>query len=276
MKIRHSLVPILAAAALSVILLPDASAGGARTCRSGLPGPALVLIDDPVVPFCIDAQEVTLRDYSAFAATAPPEQSAECKGNTRFVPLEDGDDYALGLGGYCPRGIFDPQGRGDDAATCVDWCDAKAYCEWAGKRLCGARGGAGQALRLEARTAVAASEWQYACTGGGAARYAYGASYVPGRCVDESTVGPDPDKAKLSLRGSSQCTGSAPPYDRVTNMVGNVREWTASCDGDECAIQGGSFSSREPTCDDPATTHRMATMPGVGFRCCADVTEMVP
>lgn len=64
-----------------------------------------------------------------------------------------------------------------------------------------------------------------------------------------------------------------PPYDAIFDMSGNVAEWTDQCSGGgpkaSCVIRGGAYDSAL-ACDslvfrNPAA----ATVPGLGFRCCA-------
>jgi formylglycine-generating enzyme required for sulfatase activity len=77
--------------------------------------------------FCIDATEVTRGEFLAFLA-APLEQRTaarppECAWNTTDPTI---NATASGLG--------NPVGE-------INFCDALAYCAWAGKRLCGRIGG---------------------------------------------------------------------------------------------------------------------------------------
>jgi hypothetical protein len=105
---------------------PDSIAG---SCPSGLPGPAMVPAGAFALPtMCIDATEVTNAHYAAFLASSPAPGSGPgaCTWNVRYEPLF-----------HWPP----PPERAAFPVVDVDWCDAFAYCAWAGKRLCGDPGG---------------------------------------------------------------------------------------------------------------------------------------
>lgn len=62
--------------------------------------------------------------------------------------------------------------------VCVDFCDAIAFCKWAGKRLCGSLDAPKNTLlESDELVEVAASirfEWADACTQGGKTKWPYG------------------------------------------------------------------------------------------------------
>src|SRR5262249_6416251 len=106
-------------------LVPGDCAGG--YCNAGSCGACpmdMVEVPHPAGTFCIDATEVTNGAYKAFLAASPDPsaQPAFCGWNTD----------------YSPSSFYGPD---DHPVVYVDWCDAYAYCEAAGKRLCGAIGG---------------------------------------------------------------------------------------------------------------------------------------
>jgi len=93
---------------------PDGNSTAHR-CPSGH-GPVMVRVGT----FCIDSTEVTSEQYNDFllagpAALAP--QPAECSWNVSYLPG----------GGW----VFDPSQPTLPIAN-VDWCDAYAFCRWAG------------------------------------------------------------------------------------------------------------------------------------------------
>lgn len=210
--------------------------------------------------FCIDQFETTIGEYNAFLAVADPPttpQPTECSWNTSFaanMPTPDGGT------------------RPDDVPVFgVDWCDALAYCNWAGKHLCGGMTGApftpGDTF---------ADQWMYACQSGGASstKYPYGAAYVSGKCNDSKTA-----PGTLHRRGTDvSCVGTAEPYARLQDMSGNVAEWDLHCEGgagatDICDTRGGNMLQTDPQVSCPVTTTRQRndTNPAdlVGIRCCA-------
>ena len=83
--------------------------------------------------YCMDTRTVSAGEYKAFLAAQidPSQQPSRCLWNTSFEP-------GAGSSG-CDS--FDPVNAPDADVTCVDLCDAEAYCLWAGKRLCGRIGG---------------------------------------------------------------------------------------------------------------------------------------
>ena len=217
----------------------------AAPCPSGA-GPAMVNIG----PFCIDSTEVTASQYDAFLAAdaslgiLPP--ACSFKGSYTTTTLTG----AVPING-------------------VDWCDAYAYCQWAGKRLCGdTSGGASGFLAYTSTT----NQWFYACSSQGALIYPYGNTYDGGACndVDYGVGSPIPV-------ASDGCEGA---YAGVHDMAGNVWEWEDSCDGDagsadHCRVRGGCWvdSAQTIACAFDSFDHFTTTRGGptgfVGFRCCA-------
>lgn len=230
------------------------------------PGPAMVEVKGPNGALCIDSTEVTQAQYAEFVIASPPTFSdvPVCDHNTSYLPQGLGSDGAE----TCPTGMpFDPDGHGDYPVVCADWCDAKAYCEWAGKRLCSNSEGQ---LVMELEPALAAKdELRFACGNAGQSGFPYGDDYDSARCSSDR-IGPV---------GSYDCEASDP----VFNLVGNVAEWAGICSAIgstylECfAVGGGSIgvSGTESPEQGCAQARRLSAKPGqgyidVGFRCCAE------
>ncbi len=189
-------------------------------------GPAMILVTPPSgSPFCVDATEVTNAQYRDFlaAATTPPACPVP---NATLEP----DEW--------PR----PAVEDDLPVDRVDWCDAAAFCAWAGKRLCGALGGGSTAGDRDAERDPMRSEWSYACTAGGT----------------RLSFCPSDGDAPAGSRDCCEVMG-------IHDLAGGVEEWVASCDasGDCLAHEGTSCSNMGSNAVDD-------TWRELGFRCCAD------
>jgi sulfatase modifying factor 1 len=238
---------------------PDLAPDLAPPCPPSLGGPELVRAGD----FCIDATEVTNAQYAAFWTARNGDlagQIAACSWNRSFTPDSSG-------GARWPA----PAAQAQRPVVNVDWCDAQAFCRWAGKRLCGRVGG-GSFTRWEDAGSAANSQWASACTSGGRARFPYGDGFQAGAC----NSGKAPETAAILVDVGSQggCRTGSGAYD----LSGNVEEWVDACTGasgpaDDCAVVGASALARVPddlSCQgSPYPDRRSSTYELRGFRCCA-------
>jgi hypothetical protein len=238
----------------------DAGAAGAagspgvssRVCPM-LGGETLVLADG----FCIDESEVTVAHYQAFVAGHPSvdAQPAACAGNVSFA-------------NNCKS--TKPE---QEPQRCVDWCDARAYCESVGKHLCGSSSAAKGAMPYDAAAAAPDNQWYGACSHAGEVAYPYGDDYDTSACwsADRPPVG------ALMVKNASGCVGG---YAGLWDMSGGLAEWVDSCNAekgmnDACHIRGGSFSgtAEQLRCDWQSATPRNTSSNYIGFRCCAELAE---
>ncbi len=228
----------------------EGTGGGVVNDCPGTGGPVMKRLPEG---YCIDTTEVSHAQYKAWLDTNP-EPSAQDQENCGWN--EEYDGTASSTYTLYPN---HPKN--------ADWCDAKAYCEGVGKRLC--RGIGNVAVAFDAEPSIT-EEWYNACTGHGSTR-------VPGHScnVSMSSLMRDPLDVGIHLF----CQPSAEGYEGVFDLVGNVGEWVDQCDGPgeegQCWVRGGSALSgyyewdETPTCDYQTLTPRPHRS-YIGFRCCAD------
>lgn len=226
-----------------------AGAVGGCEAPSGKPGPAMVAFERPGKGcLFIDVTEVTRAHYEGFlAAEVPVDQQPDfCRGENKQFEVDVGCVVPEGLGPEHPQ-------------TCVDWCDAAAFCLWAGKTLC-----AGSFVQTGDPSE---SAWYAACSSLGENVFPYGKSEQPGGCNDGSTV-----PAGLAEVGSFP--GCKTPRG-VLDLAGNAAEWVDECQStksaqSECQVRGGSHLEKPGSlrCDLTSTRARLNPEPHVGFRCC--------
>jgi formylglycine-generating enzyme required for sulfatase activity len=241
-----------------VAVTPDAAPDVAG-CPESHGGPQLVRVG----AFCIDATEVTNGQYAVFwneRRQSTSGQISVCSWNVSFTP--DG-----GGGAAWPSG---PE-RDQRPVVNVDWCDAYAFCEWAGKRLCG-RIGQGSLTRWGDTTDATVSQWTYACSSGGRLAWPYGNAYNPAACNAERMAATA--ASLVDVASKPGCRTDSGVYD----LSGNVEEWTDACDAtngpnDLCAVVGASAFHRNPndlSCTgSPYPDRRSSQYELRGFRCCA-------
>lgn len=229
----------------------------------------------PDVSFCIDRTEVTAAAYTQFLVGVGDvdgaEQPPECAGNTALTRTDAGSN--------CPV-----WSAGDQrAVNCVDWCDAYAYCAWAGKRLCGDFEGGSLAFDAP----VTDDEWQFACSGGFETSYPYGdtgqicACYIPEEWDAKMMCDLPPGtnfNHKVEVASHPDCEGGFPG---IFDMQGNAAEWTNRCEPpngmgtERCVVRGGATFSLNGssyfTCDNLAQSEeRLVAALETGIRCCRD------
>lgn len=137
--------------------------------------------------------------------------------------------------------------RADNApVSCVDWAMASAYCAWAGGRL------------------PTGAEWEYAAKGGGQRIYPWGnaaptASLARCNGCDSRIIGLSP---VAQLEAGVTAWG-------LSDMAGNVAEWTTDGTMTEREARGGSiFHDRSKLRSSAVIRGRPSQKhPSLGFRC---------
>ncbi len=229
------------------------------------PGQMVQVPDPNGGTYGIDATEVTRAQYAKFVLEKESDTSGqllECLWNDTFVPAGD----------------WPPSDRPNHPVAFVDWCDAYAYCKWAGKRLCGNIGGGPGKSGEEADASK--RQWYRACSSGGANLFPYGDVWDSDTCNHFGNGDVSVEVASLP-----SCTSPVGAYAGLFDLSGNVREWEDGCTSqvgpkDRCPLRGGAFdfgSNEDYQCrstvtggfrsGDPDTP---GTRAGVGFRCCSD------
>lgn len=188
-----------------------------------------------VKPFFMDRTEVTNAQYQQFIdakAYSPPP--------------------------FWRNGHF-PAGKGDLPVVNVNWYDASAYAQWAGKRL------------------PTESEWELAARGTDERLYPWGNQWQPDIAVTKESHLKGPLVVGNRLAGASPCG--------ALDMCGNVIEWIADDftlypsspakppEGDNKVLRGGGFKTPH---DLAYVTYRGYNKPLyrealIGFRCASDI-----
>lgn len=225
-------------------------------CPSGR-GPAMLrLFGASSLALCIDETEVSARQYQPFmldfASGRVPPQIAECAANNTVLPFD-------------PVSGTMPPLNTDDPVDRIDQCDARLFCEWAGKHLCRRRDGTDTLVNQNDSDDAAISEWFAACSQDGAstsvpAQANLQSNTIPGRNADGQVP------VSASPPGGPTYAGRV-----LRHIVGNVEEWADGCDGTgSCAARGASVKTTGSTDCRTRTLHpRMERRADLGFRCCA-------
>lgn len=213
-------------------------------------GPALVSVGGA---FFIDATEVTVAQYRQFLTAKNGDMSgqiAACSWNQSYF-----EEVAFG--------------PDDEPVVMVDWCDANAFCGWAGKRLCGRIGGGPiTTAELEDQTL---NQWYLACGGPNGNMYSTDIRTGCNTSAGFQSVAP--------VATYPDCEGY---YPGIFDMRGNVWEWIDDCESsagpdDICAPMGGSTIDNETiscfyygdTLSGEEPWRRSDKILYAGIRCCA-------
>lgn len=231
---------------------PDSGVVPAPTVDAGQKAPpGMVLVDKG---YAIDALEVTVAQWSAFKSKHADDTGIQRTGRCQGL--------AFGPASNCT-----PSSDPTKPQTCVTWCDAEAFCNAAGKRLCGRIGGGPITNDGDANNPDK-DQWARACAGEqDTARYPYGAGADGSKCnTQEKNSG-----GMVAVGTTATCEGGLPG---LFDMSGNANEWEDGCYDNSCNLRGGSYQHNTDSsrCDTLVGTKGYgAYFDDVSFRCCQDL-----
>lgn len=200
----------------------------------------------------VDETEVDHGSYALFLQALQTGDPSAYTHQTACTWKSTHEDFAPA----CPTDAGAGAGADDLPVTCVDWCDAWAYCAYDKKRLC------------------EKDYWQQACRSGGPQHnYPYGGSYDSEACngADNTQLG---CTAGCKLAPAGDQTLCVTP-NGISDLSGNASEWTDACAGYSseaqlCPVQGGSVAQQGVAlqCTSSLSSARNSRNPFLGFRCC--------
>jgi len=210
----------------------------------------------------IDPKEVTRSQYDSFR-TGTPTNPTGCEANTSF----DGPEEVVAAAPCVGPGQTPDAGAADAAApppagapvTCVDWCDAEAYCASLGNTLC--KGTYNQPKQ---------GPWYDVCSSNGANDYPYVGTFQSNYCNDSSAA----VKALVDSGSKTQCVTASGVFD----LTGNASEWLDACSGtgpnDSCDTRGGNYNdgASVAACGGSVNVPKKRGLATLGFRCCWEPT----
>lgn len=210
-----------------------------------------------VLPFVIDATEVSAADFAAFAAETGYVTRAEdgataitLGANGRMIPLD------LGYTWRQPDGTgSDWQAAPDNPVTVLAAVDAQAYCAWRGARL------------------PTEAEWEFAARGDSAAMFPW-SDDVSALTAADGPVWRGAGEGRalpvaVAMAGAATAEG-------IVGLSGNAREWVLASDQSAALLKGGSWNTVNPADLRVAARVPLAgNVPGVdfGFRCAQSVED---